>query len=241
VRHLSAFALRIFKREPKLKIIKRNILRRGGFAGLRETRLVMSPSIFRSRREAGTSTGIGRFCYLADASFLPNGETRMHTHSDIDVISVMVKGCIKHEGSMENGQELHVDDIQVQRAGSEGFSHNEINPDDSKNRMIQLWVLPETKEEPASYQMFHAQPGERMRVYGGPPDQNETFAARTVIDIAHVNAGESVSQSGRTLAYMVEGSGKSLQEVIREGDLVECRDFAFKASADSKLILVFEI
>jgi redox-sensitive bicupin YhaK (pirin superfamily) len=238
---LSAFALRIFKRESKLKIIKRNILRRGGFAGLRETRLVMSPSIFRSRREAGTSTGIGRFCYLADASFLPNGETRMHTHSDIDVISVMVKGCIKHEGSMENGQELHVDDIQVQRAGSEGFSHNEINPDDSKNRMIQLWVLPETKEEPASYQMFHAQPGERMRVYGGPPDQDETFAARTIIDIAHVNAGESVSQSGRSLAYMVEGSGKSLQEVIREGDLVECRDFAFKASADSKLILVFEI
>jgi len=223
-----------------LKIVKRNILRRGGFAGLRETRLVMSPSIFRSRREAGTSTGIGKFCYLADASFLPHGETRMHTHTDIDVISVMVEGCIKHEGSMGDGQELHANDIQVQRAGSEGFSHNEINPDDSKNRMIQLWVLPESREEPASYQMFQAKDGERMRVYGGPPDQDKTFSARTVVDIAHVNAGDSVSQSGRSLVYMVVGKGICHQEQIVEGDLVESRDFSFKASTDCKLILVFE-
>ena len=224
-----------------MKIVKRNVLRRGGFAGLRETRLVMSPSIFRSRREAGTSTGIGRFCYLADASFLPEGETRMHTHTDIDVISVMVNGRIKHEGSMESGQELQVDDIQVQRAGSEGFSHNEINPDNSKNRMIQLWMLPESKEEPASYQMFKAKAGERTRIYGGPPDQDETFSARTVVDVAHINTGESISQSGRSLVYMVEGRGICHQEDIIEGDLVESRDFNFKASTDCKLILVSEI
>lgn len=224
-----------------MKIVKRNILRRGGFAGLRETRLVMSPSIFRSRREAGTSTGIGRFCYLADASFLPHGETRMHTHTDIDVISVMVDGRIKHEGSMENGQELKEDDIQVQHAGSEGFSHNEVNPDNSKNRMIQLWMLPENKEEPASYQMFKAKSGERMRVYGGPPDQDKTFSARTVVDVAYLNAGESVSQSGRSLAYMISGQGICDQEEIVEGDLIETRDLSLKASTDCKLILVFEI
>ena len=238
---MSAFDLLIFERESKLKIVKRNILRRGGFAGLRETRLVMSPSIFRDRREAGTSTGIGRFCYLADASFLPYGETRMHTHSDIDVISIMVQGRINHEGSMANGQELNVDDIQVQRAGSEGFSHNEVNPDNSKNRMIQLWVLPENKDEPASYQMFRAETGKRMRVYGGPPDQDETITARTIIDYAHVKAGENVSQSGRSLVYMVVGNGTCDQEQIEEGDLVEIRNFDFKAATDSKLILVYEL
>lgn len=223
-----------------MKIVKRNYLRRGGFAGLRETRLVMSPSIFRERRESGTSTGIGRFCYLADACFLPEGETRMHTHTEIDVISVMVEGRIIHEGSLHDGQELNVDDIQVQRAGSEGFSHNEINPDNEKNRMIQLWVLPETQGEPSAYQMFHAKSGERTRVYGGPADQSETLPARTVIEIAHVNEGESVKQPGRSLAYVTTGQGKSTDEILREGDLVETRDFEYKALSDSKLILVFE-
>jgi redox-sensitive bicupin YhaK (pirin superfamily) len=224
-----------------LKIIKRNFLRRGGFAGLRETRLVMSPSIFRERRESGTSTGIGRFCYLSDACFLPEGETRMHTHTEIDVISIMVEGRLKHEGSMHDGQELNVDDIQVQRAGGEGFSHNEINPDASKNRMIQIWLIPEVAGEPAAYQMFQTQPGTRTRVYGGTSDQDETFAARTVVDIAHLDAGKSIKQAGRTLVYVTTGAGTSNGETIREGDLVDTRDFSYKALDDSKLILVYEI
>ena len=100
-----------------MKTINRNKLRRGGFAGLRETRLVMSPRLFRGHQESGTSPGLGKFVYLADARFLPNGDTRMHEHHDVDVISIMVEGRIRHEGSLENGQELNVDDIQVQRAG----------------------------------------------------------------------------------------------------------------------------
>lgn len=223
-----------------MKIIKRNILRRGGFAGLRETRLVMSPSIFRDRRESGTSTGIGRVCYLADARFLPKGETRMHTHTEIDVISVMVEGRLKHEGSLQDGQELNVGDIQVQRAGADGFSHNEINPDDEKNRMIQLWVLPETQGEPSAYQMFHAEAGKRTRVYGGSQEQTDTIAARTVIEIADVSEGECINQSGRSLVYVTTGAGSSEDETLREGDLVETRDFQFKALTDSKLILAFE-
>lgn len=216
-------------------------MRRGGFAGLRETRLVMSPRIFRGQQEAGTSPGIGRFVYLADASFLPQGDTRMHSHHEIDVISIMVEGRIKHEGSMEDGQELHVDNIQVQRAGGEGFTHNEINPDDAKNRMIQLWVLPETPDEPAAYRVLKAEANGRTRVYGGPADEDNTFAARTVIDVAHLNTGESLTQPGRSLVYITIGAGTSVGETVREGDLVDTRDFNFKALSDSKLILVYEL
>ena len=228
-----------------MKIIKRNKLRRGGFAGLRETRLVMSPRVFRRQREAGTSAGIGRFVYLADASFLPHGDTRMHSHREIDVISIMVAGRIQHEGSLEHGQELEVDSVQVQRAGGEGFSHNEINPDASKNRMIQVWMMPESPGEPASYQVYQAEAGTRTRVYGGPADQDETISARTVVEIAHVDAGKSIKQPGRSVIYMTEGGGTGQSagenEVLTEGDLVETRDFSFKASKDSKLIFVYEI
>lgn len=44
--------------------------------------------------------------------------------------------------------------MQVQRDGGEGFNHNEINPDDSKNRMLQVWALPEIKGQPASYKFY---------------------------------------------------------------------------------------
>jgi len=223
-----------------MKIVKRNKLRRGGFAGLRETRLVMSPRIFRGQQESGTSSGIGKLVYLADACFLPLGETRPHPHREIDVISVMVEGRIQHEGSLEHGQELQADSIQVQRAGGEGFTHNEINPDDAKNRMLQLWVLPETVSEPASYQMFQSEPGERLRVYGGLGEQTETISSHTIIDVVQVNAGDSVKQPAQSLAYVTTGLGKCDGELVREGDLIEMTDFNFKAERDSKLIVVYQ-
>jgi redox-sensitive bicupin YhaK (pirin superfamily) len=223
-----------------MKIIKRNKLRRGGFAGLRETRLVMSPRIFRGKTESGSSPGLGRFAYLADARFLPYGDTRMHTHREIDVISVMVEGKIIHEGSLEHGQELNVDDVQVQRAGGEGFSHNEVNPDSTKNRMIQIWIIPETQGEPASYQMFKSEPESRIRVYGGPEDQGETIAARTIVEIIQLKKGASLKQPGRSVTYITEGEGTSDGETVLEGDLVDTRDFNYKASTNSKLILVHE-
>jgi redox-sensitive bicupin YhaK (pirin superfamily) len=224
-----------------MKIIRRNKLRRGGFAGLRETRMVMSPRVFHTQRESGTSAGIGKLVYLADAGFLPLGDTRMHEHREIDVISIMVDGRIHHEGSLEHGQELLVGDIQVQRAGGDGFSHNEINPDASKNRMIQLWVLPETPGEPAAYQVFKAQANGRTRVYGGEPGQGETIAARTVIELVHLDAGDDVEQAGNCLVYVTTGEGTSDGKVLEEGSLVEDRNFNFTASADSKLILVYEV
>ena len=223
-----------------MNIIHRNLLRRGGFAGLRETRLVMSPRIFSGNRESGTSPGIGRFVYLADARFMPLGETRTHAHKEIDVISIMVEGRLQHEGSLEHGKELLADSVQVQRAGGEGFTHNEINPDDAKNRMIQLWVLPETPDEPAGYQVFESMTGKRTRVYGGAVEQNETFASHTIIEIAEISAGEVLSQAGKSLVYITTGVGEIEAEVLREGHLIETTNFNFTASTDCKLIIVFE-
>ena len=78
----------------------------------------------------------------------------------------MVDGRLSHEGSLEHGNSLRSNNVQVQRAGGEGFSHNEINPDDNWNRMIQLWVLPEQPSQPADYKVYQPVSGELTRIYG---------------------------------------------------------------------------
>jgi redox-sensitive bicupin YhaK (pirin superfamily) len=113
-----------------MEILKRDSLKEGGFAGLKEHRLIKAPRLFGAQgNNDGSWPGLGKFVYLADARFMPHGETRMHSHHELDVISLMVDGNIKHEGSLETGKDLSRSDVQVQRAGGEGFSHNEINPD----------------------------------------------------------------------------------------------------------------
>jgi hypothetical protein len=222
-----------------MQILHRDDLHRGGFAGLREHRLVMDPKAFGSRANADAWPGIGNFVYLADARFMPKGETGMHGHKEIDVISVMVEGRIAHQGSLEHGQELTGHDVQVQRAGGEGFSHNEVNPDDQENRMIQLWVLPEIPGQPAGYKLYEGEWGKVARVYGGTTDQDETYPAETTIDVSLLKKGQNVSVKGDYLAYLTSGKGIANGEIVTDGDLFRGEALSFEASDDTQLITVY--
>jgi redox-sensitive bicupin YhaK (pirin superfamily) len=223
-----------------MDILHRDDLHLGGFAGLREHRLVTDERAFGQSAEAGAWDGLGNFVYLADARFLPKGETRLHRHREIDVISVMVEGRILHEGSLQHGQHIECGQVQAQRAGGEGFSHNEINPDDAENRMIQLWVLPERSGERADYKVYHPGEGQLTRVYGGSTDQYETLDGHTLIDVGSVAKGGDVSLQGHFLAYVTQGSGQMNGQMVTDGDLVRGEDLAFNAEEHSQLIIVHQ-
>ena len=221
--------------------LQREQLPLGGFAGVREHRLVTDPRVFGpGATRCGAWPGIGNFVYLADARFVPRGETRLHPHHEIDVISVMVEGRIAHEGSLEHGQLLVAGDVQVQRAGGEGFSHNEVNPDDSENRMLQLWVLPERAGEPAGYRLYQPRPGAMTRVYGGDDAQQETFAARTEIAIGSFAPGSEVELPGERLLYLVNGGALLDGEPLREGDLLRGSGLRLQVTEPSTLIAVHD-
>lgn len=222
-----------------MEILHRDDFERGGFAGLREHRLVTDTRLFGPDKSGDVWDGIGNFVFLADAQFLPNGETRMHSHREVDVISVMVKGRIKHEGSLGSGQLMESHQVQVQRAGGEGFSHNEINPDDTENRMIQLWVLPETPDQPAGYKLYSPKAGELTRVYGGATDQEETFDSHTFMDVGVIPAGQNISLSGEFIAYITSGSGILNGQSVRDGHLVRDKGLEFSAEKVAQIIVIY--
>jgi len=216
-----------------------NELPQGGFAGLREKQFVVDERVFGKRKKPATVNGIGNFVYLADANFTPNGETGMHSHREIDVISVMVDGNISHAGSLEHGGELTAGMVQVQRAGAEGFSHNEINPDDTENHMIQLWVTPDELGEPAGYKAYTPTIGERLHIYGGSKDQTERFYSNTQIEVVNAENEQIVEQAGAVMAYLSKGSGSFNGEMLSARTLVQSDGLKFKASEPSQLILIY--
>lgn len=224
-----------------IKVLHRNDLTLGGFAGLKEYRLVMSPKLFGSHVNVGTWSGIAGFVYLADANFNPKGETTLHNHQEIDVISVMVEGRINHEGSLENGQGLEVGDVQVQRAGGEGFSHNEINPDNVSNRMLQMWVLPEKKGEPAAYKLYKLGTDKITRVYGGNDNQNETFSSHTVIEVVSLKPAQNFVLDQPFLAYLVTGNATVKNLDLKEGDLFKGEQLNVKVHSDAMFVVIHEI
>ncbi len=221
-----------------MEILHRDDIERTGFAGLLEHVLVKDVRLFGDGKSHKAWDGMGGFVYLADARFLPKGETRLHRHQETDVISVMVEGRIVHEGSLEHGQQMDSRHVQVQRAGGEGFSHNEINPDDVENRMIQLWVLPEKPGQRARYKLYTPKNGELMRIYGGEADQDETLDSHTLIDVGVILAGKSILMNTPVLAYITCGSGMFNGVMVNEGDLVRDEKIEFIAKDDAQLILI---
>lgn len=222
-----------------MEMLKFENLPQGGFAGLRERRFIMDERVFGARKGAETFDGIGNFVYLADANFKPNGETGMHPHHEIDVISVMVEGRISHAGSLEHGQGLETGMVQVQRAGAEGFSHNEINPDNTENRMLQLWVMPDEPGEPAGYKTYSTKPGERKHFYGGPKDQNERFYSKTQMEAVNLESGQTISHGGDVMVYLSKGSGVANGETISARTLIRVDGIEFRANEAAQLILIY--
>jgi redox-sensitive bicupin YhaK (pirin superfamily) len=224
--------------QQNLEVLHRDTLTEGGFAGLKEHRLVTGKKLWGDRANPEAWDGIGNFVYLADAQFNPKGETTMHPHKEIDVISVLVEGRVAHQGSLEHGGSLDTNEAQVQRAGGEGFKHNEVNPDDTKNRMLQLWVMPEVSGEPAGYKKFSPMWGETIRIYGGLVEETQSFAAKTTIDIAMLTAGQSIKLTAPYLAYVAKGNGQLDDSNLTGGDLLRGADGSFKATTDVQLILI---
>ena len=224
-----------------MEILHKDDLKLGGFAGLREHRLVMDPKVFGDSADSGSWSGIGNFVYLADAKFIPNGETHLHPHREIDVISVIVDGKISHEGTLQAGNVINTNQVQVQRASGEGFTHNEVNPDNTENRMIQLWVTPEKHGGKAGYKLYSLEQGKIIRVYGGTNNQSETFASQTIIDVGLIDVNQKISIDGEFIAYVTKGNGILNGESVTDGDLIHGTDLTFEANTDSQIIIVRKI
>lgn len=222
-----------------MQILKYDDLPQGGFAGLLERQFVTDQRVFGTHKHPVAFNGLENFVYLADANFQPKGATGMHGHKEVDVISVMVEGNISHAGSLEHGQSLTPGMSQIQRAGGEGFRHNEINPDSTQNHMIQLWVLPDNAGEPAGYQVFEPAIGKRVQIYGGDKSQKDRFYSRTAIDVANLDAGQSLEHTGDAMLFLSKGEGIINGKTIQARTLVRDETINFKANTHVQVIIIY--
>ncbi len=68
-----------------------------------------------------------------------------HPHQDMEIITYMLSGELKHEDSMGNGAVIHPGEVQVMSAGT-GIRHSEWNPSPQNHaHLLQIWIEPRQK------------------------------------------------------------------------------------------------
>lgn len=74
-----------------------------------------------------------------------------HGHRDMEIISYVVSGALKHKDSTGNEYIVPAGDIQVMSAGK-GIMHSEYNPSkDELVNFLQIWIVPNQKGGEPTY------------------------------------------------------------------------------------------
>lgn len=77
-----------------------------------------------------------------------------HSHSDMEIITVVLDGAIAHQDSIGNADTIRPGEVQRMTAGT-GISHSEYNPSDTDlTHLLQIWILPDRQGLPPSYEQI---------------------------------------------------------------------------------------
>lgn len=86
--------------------------------------------------------GFGKLRVINDDIVTPGEGFATHSHSNMEIISVPIRGSLRHQDSMGNEHIIRSGDIQIMSAGT-GISHSEYNASDKDDvNFLQIWVMP---------------------------------------------------------------------------------------------------
>lgn len=75
-----------------------------------------------------------------------------HGHRDMEIITYILEGALKHQDSMGNGSVIRPGDVQRMTAGT-GVQHSEQNASDTDAvHLLQIWILPAEKNLTPGYE-----------------------------------------------------------------------------------------
>lgn len=76
----------------------------------------------------------------------------MHGHQDMEILTYVLSGALRHRDSMGHGEDIQYGEVQVMSAGT-GVQHSEVNPSlDEAVHLLQIWIMPDRQGLMPGYQ-----------------------------------------------------------------------------------------
>lgn len=148
----------------------------------------------------------------------------MHPHRDMEIITYMLKGELRHEDSLGNGSVIRAGDVQRMSAGT-GIVHSEFNASQTTvAHLLQIWLLPERDGIDPGYEEKHfdiEHKRDRWCLIASRDGREDSLRVHQDIALYATVLSENqqleyASQSGRSLYIQVARGSATLGDTLLE-------------------------
>ncbi|MDY6785867.1 MAG: pirin family protein [Cyanobacteriota bacterium] len=136
---------------------------------------------------------------INEDSVSPGAGFGKHGHRDMEIITYVLEGTLKHQDSLGNGSLIQPGEVQRMSAGT-GILHSEYNASTTDSvHFLQIWILPDTPNLEPSYEQRNfgiAKDPNRLHLVA---NRNGSDGALTVHQDLNLYAG--VLREGNCVSY----------------------------------------
>lgn len=192
----------------------------------------------------------GALRVLNDDKVAPSEGFGMHPHQNMEVISIPLKGYLRHGDSIENSSVITPGTIQVMSTGT-GIYHSEYNDSATEPlEFLQIWVFPKKENTKPKYDNFdiqHAVKRNELSLIVSP----EGNAPASILQDAWFSIGKLDKGVKKTYdmhredtgvyVFVIEGQANVSGTVLSRRDgmgIYDTNSVAIEALEDSEILLI---
>jgi redox-sensitive bicupin YhaK (pirin superfamily) len=172
-----------------------------------------------------------------------------HGHRDMEIITYILEGELKHEDSMGNGSIIRPGDVQRMTAGT-GVRHSEQNPSpDAPVHLLQIWIMPNADNLQPGYEQTAFSVEERKNqlrliASGDGRDGSVTVNQDVSLFASILDSGQQIEQAMNETRYgwlqVARGSVEVNGERANQGDgvvIVAESELTIRANESAEILL----
>lgn len=198
------------------------------------------------------NTGHGQLVVLNDDVIAPGAGFGMHPHRDMEIVTWMIEGALRHQDSKGNKGVITPGLAQRMSAGSGIFHAEENDSDTAPARLVQMWVRPDTKNITPSYEQKDVSnllaKGGLVAIASGKGDPGALVIHQkdARLWVGRLRAGEKVTVPAAPRSHVFVSVGEALLEkagTLAQGDaarLTQSAPLALTAGKNGAEVLIWE-
>ena len=167
--------------------------------------------------------GFNALRVINDDTLIPAGGFAAHDHADMDILTLVLDGALRHEDDQGSIAVIRSGEVQAMSAGR-GVRHSEFNASDKDTaRFLQIWLIPDELGGAPTYAQYDVPATGDVLLAGADDEALMPLRSATRLWLRRFGEGDvlNVPAGDDQFVHLVDGLADAEGERVSAGDGLE--------------------